>query len=197
MSGQTDYYSVLISVDIQKKSGDKIGNVTVNVDEQEKSKSESFNIDSQQTVILVVTLQKDSAIKWQNFKVTLGAGKVTNPVEENPNGLADLSVKQFNFDVRNNKRLKVEVSNNGTLASSSCKLELTIRKINGSAVGRTISVDIPALNPGETKMIIVDAASILPKNVSLKDTTFKLITDSGNTVNESNETNNEKWHNLN
>lgn len=197
LSGQTDYYSVLISVDIQSKSGEKIGNVTVNVDETEKSKSESINIDSQQTVIFAVTLQNDSVIKSQRFKVTLGAGKVTTPVEEKKDGAADLSVKQFSFDVRNNKNLKVEIINNGSAASSGCKLELTIRKINGSAVGRTTTVDIPAINAGETLKITVDASKILPKSVNLKDTTFKIIVDSANALSESNETNNEVWHNLN
>jgi hypothetical protein len=38
--------------------------------------------------------------------------------------------------------------------------------------------------------------NILPNNVSLKDTTFKLIADATKNVPESNEKNNETWHNL-
>jgi hypothetical protein len=42
----------------------------------------------------------------------------------------------------------------------------------------------------------MDATSILPNAVSLKDTTFKVVADSTSMNAESNEGNNEKWHNL-
>jgi subtilase family serine protease len=141
-------------------------------------------------------LEKDSTLKWQKYKVTLGASSTI--IIPGKKGLPDLSINAYNFiPLNNDKALSVQVTNNGSKNSSACKLELTVRKINGTAVGRTISVNIPAIGAGETKLIAVDAASILPKNVSLKDTTFKIIVDSAKTVAESDETNNEKWHNLN
>jgi hypothetical protein len=109
----------------------------------------------------------------------------------------DLKVRQFLFVPGNDKSLRVQVANFGKKVSTQCRLELTIRKINGAAVGRKIEVVLPAIQPGQTDWINIDAASILPKNVSLKDTTFKLIADSTKSVTESNETNNEVWHNLN
>lgn len=111
--------------------------------------------------------------------------------------LADLKVRQFLFVPSDNKRVRVQVVNYGKLGSTACRLELTVRKINGTAVGRTLHVTIPAIAPGQGDWLNVDAASILPKNVSLKDTTFKLIADSSKIVAESNENNNEVWHNLN
>lgn len=111
--------------------------------------------------------------------------------------LADLKVRQFLFVPSDDKRVRVQVANYGKKFSSACRLELTVRKINGTAVGRTTIVTIPAIAPGKTDWLNIDAASILPNNVSLKDTTFKLIADSTKIVAESNETNNEVWHNLN
>ena len=111
--------------------------------------------------------------------------------------LPDLKVRQFLFVPSDDKRVRVQISNGGKKASAACRLELTVRKINGAAVGRTIHVTIPAIQPGQGDWLNIDAASILPKNVSLKDTTFKLIADSTKIVAESNENNNEVWHNLN
>jgi len=75
-------------------------------------------------------------------------------------------------------------------------LELTVRKIGGTSVGRVTRATIPAIQPGKFVKILVNATSILPNNVNLKDTTFKVIADSTNINAESDETNNEKWHNL-
>jgi subtilase family serine protease len=109
----------------------------------------------------------------------------------------DLKVRQFLFVPGNDKSLRVQVANFGKKVSTQCRLELTVRKINGAAVGRKMEVVLPAIQPGQTDWINIDASGILPKNVSLKDTTFKLIADSTKSVAESNETNNEVWHNLN
>jgi hypothetical protein len=111
--------------------------------------------------------------------------------------LPDLKVRQFLFVPSDDKRVRVQISNGGKKASAACRLELTVRKINGAAVGRTLHVTIPAIQPGQGDWLNVDASGILPKNVSLKDTTFKLIADSTKIVVESNEANNEVWHNLN
>jgi hypothetical protein len=111
--------------------------------------------------------------------------------------LPDLKVRQFLFVPSDDKRVRVQISNGGKKASTPCRLELTVRKINGAAVGRTLHVTIPAIQPGQGDWLNVDVSGILPKNVSLKDTTFKLIADSTKIVAESNENNNEVWHNLN
>jgi subtilase family serine protease len=76
-------------------------------------------------------------------------------------------------------------------------LELAIRKINGSAVTRTAFETIPALKPGKEEWVIVNTTGILQAAISLKDTTFRLIVDETNIVAESNENNNETWHNSN
>jgi subtilase family serine protease len=73
---------------------------------------------------------------------------------------------------------------------------LTVRKIGNAAVGRATKAIIPALQPGKFAKIPVDATAILPAAINLKDTTFKAVADSTNLNAESNEDNNEKWHNL-
>ena len=76
-------------------------------------------------------------------------------------------------------------------------MQLTVRKINGTPVSREKYQTIPVIQPGKTAWIVLDTTSILPKNVSLRDTTFKLIADATKIVPESNENNNETWHNQN
>ncbi len=108
----------------------------------------------------------------------------------------DLIVRGNEFEFAGNKVVNVYVSNNGDAPSKACVLELTIRKIGDSAVGRVKTARIPVIQPGKFVKIPVDATSILPNAVNLKDTTFKVIADSTNLNAESNEGNNEKWHNL-
>jgi hypothetical protein len=110
--------------------------------------------------------------------------------------MPDLIVRGNEFEFVGNKMVNVYVSNNGDATSKRCVLELTIRKINGAAVGRVVKARIPAILPTKFVKIPVDATSILPNSVNLKDTTFKVIADSSNINAESNENNNEKWHNL-
>lgn len=109
----------------------------------------------------------------------------------------DLIVRGNEFEFSGDKTVNVYVSNNGDVASARCVLELTIRKIGDASVGRVKRAAIPAIQPGKFVKIPVDATSILPANVNLKDTTFKVVADSTNLNAESNEGNNEKWHNLN
>jgi subtilase family serine protease len=71
-----------------------------------------------------------------------------------------------------------------------------VRKINGISVGRVKEVKLPPLAPGAVKWLVFDAKSILPNNISLESTTFKLNADATEIVAESNEKNNELWHNL-
>jgi subtilase family serine protease len=71
-----------------------------------------------------------------------------------------------------------------------------VRKIGDASVGRVTRATIPALQPGKYAKMLVNATNILPNAVKLKDTTFKAVADSTNLNAESNEGNNEKWHNL-
>ncbi len=119
----------------------------------------------------------------------------TSPSSARP-PMPDLIVRGNEFEFAGNKMVNVYVSNNGDAPSGRCVLELTVRKIGDSAVGRVTRATIPALQPGKYTKILVNATSILPNAVNLKDTTFKVIADSTNIIAESNEGNNEKWHNL-
>jgi hypothetical protein len=110
--------------------------------------------------------------------------------------MPDLIVRGNEFEFAGNKMVNVYVSNNGDAPSKRCVLELTIRKIGDSSVGRVKRARIPVIQPGKYVKIPVNATSILPNAVNLKDTTFKVIADSTNINAESNEGNNEKWHNL-
>jgi len=118
------------------------------------------------------------------------ANKKANPAQP------DLIVKQFLFPPTNNKALRVHVANTGNGASGACRLFLTVRKINGTPAGRRTHVNVPALAAGADVWLVIDAKSILPNNVSLESTTFKLNVDATEIVAESNESNNELWHNL-
>lgn len=110
--------------------------------------------------------------------------------------MPDLIVRGNEFEFVGDKMVNVYVSNNGDAPSKRCILELTVRKIGDASVGRTTKATIPALQPGKYVKIPVNATSILPNAVKLKDTTFKAVADSTNLNAESNEGNNEKWHNL-
>jgi hypothetical protein len=123
-----------------------------------------------------------------------------HPMLARPRGTADLPdlrISQYEFVSTNDKRLRVLVANDGKAASAPCRLELAIRKINGAAVTRTAYETIPALKPGKEEWVTLSATGILPAAISLKDTTFRLIADETGIVAESNEDNNETWHNSN
>jgi len=107
----------------------------------------------------------------------------------------DLKVRQFEFVPRNDKAVRVQVANYGSANAGSSVLRLTVRKIKGISVGRTIDANVSALAPGKGDWVLIDCTSILPKDVALKDTTFKLNVDATKLVTESNEANNETWHN--
>lgn len=108
----------------------------------------------------------------------------------------DLRISAFVFPADSDKAVRVHVENAGGAASSLCILRLTVRKINGVPVGRVTEIKLPPLAPGKDKWLLLDARKILPNNVSLESTTFKLNTDATEVIAESNETNNEVWHNL-
>ena len=116
--------------------------------------------------------------------------------KKEPAAQPDLSVKQFLFPPTNDKALRVHVVNTGNSGAGACRLFLTVRKIGGAAVGRQTHVNVPALGPGKDMWLVINAKSILPNNISLESTTFKLNVDSTGIVAESDEGNNEIWHNL-
>jgi len=125
---------------------------------------------------------------------------MTNLFQPSPYDMADrpdLKITQYEFDSYDDKKLRVQVANEGKAASSACRLELAIRKINGSAVTRTAFEMIPALQPGKEEWVTLSATGILPSAISLKATTFRVTADETNIVAESNEDNNETWHNAN
>ena len=107
----------------------------------------------------------------------------------------DLSIKEFLFPPTNDKALRVHVVNTGKAASTQCVLRLTVRKINAVAVGRVAEINLTVIPPGKDKWVVIDAKSILPNNISLESTTFKLKADATETLAESDEANNEVWHN--
>jgi hypothetical protein len=112
------------------------------------------------------------------------------------NAAPDLIVRGNEFEFVGNKTVNVYISNNGDAPSVRCVLELTVRKIGDAAVGRVTKATIPGIQPGKFVKIPVNATNILPNAVNLKDTTFKVVADTTNVNAESNENNNEKWHNL-
>lgn len=121
---------------------------------------------------------------------------VAEPSDKAANaGQPDLMIKQFLFPPTDEKVLRAQVMNQGSAASKACRLFLTIRKIDGTPAGRRTHVNIPALAPGKTVWLVVDAKGILPVSLSLEATTFKLNADATGIVAESDETNNEVWHN--
>ena len=148
------------------------------------------------TLTLICALQVAPA---RNFGRGDDAGRGNGPAlsASTLNAAApDLIVRGNEFEFDGNKAVNVYVSNNGDAASARCVLELTIRRIGAASAGRVKRATIPAIQPGKFVKIPVDATSILPAAVNLKDTTFKVIADSTNVNAESNEGNNEKWHNL-
>lgn len=111
--------------------------------------------------------------------------------------LPDLRIKEYEFVSTNDKTLRVQVENRGKAASTACQLELAVRKINGSAVTRRAVETVPAIAPGKEEWVTLSASGILQSAISLRDTTFRLTVDETKIVAESNEDNNETWHNLN
>ena len=109
-------------------------------------------------------------------------------------GKPDLRVEEFVF--AGDKALRVRVANVGSAGAGPCILSLTVRKINGVAVGRTTEVKLPAIAAGKERWVAVNAKGILPNNVALESTTFRLNADATEVVAESKEDNNESWHNL-
>ena len=118
-------------------------------------------------------------------------------LEKNPSqAKADLLIREFVFPADNDRAVRVRIVNGGSVASALCVLRLTIRKINGVPVGRVVEIKLPPLAPGKDTWLVLGANNILPHNVTLASTTFKLNADATSIVTESDEANNEAWHKL-
>lgn len=109
---------------------------------------------------------------------------------------ADLLIREFVFPQESGKAVRVHIVNAGGVASALCILRLTVRKINGVPVGRVVEIKLPPLAPGKDTWLVIGASNILPNNVTLASTTFKLNADATSIVTESDEANNEVWHKL-
>ena len=109
-------------------------------------------------------------------------------------GTPDLRIREFSFPT--GKSVRVHVVNTGSVASLACVLRLTLRKIDGVPVGRVTEIRLPSILPGKERWFVIDASRILPGGISLASTTFKLNADATSLVTESDEANNEVWHNL-
>ena len=127
---------------------------------------------------------------------TNSAVSAANRWEMNTLAAADLSIIEFVFAVNNDKTLRVHIVNAGAVTSGRCIVRLTVRKINGIPGGRFTEIKLQPLAAGKDRWLLISANSILPGNVSLASTTFKLNADATSLVTESNEANNEVWHNL-
>jgi hypothetical protein len=120
-------------------------------------------------------------------------GGGTEPVKK---ALPDLKIQQVQFPANANQAVRVQVANTGNATAAPSVLRLTVRRINGTPVGRTMEVQLPSIQKNQAKSMAVNAKGILPLNVALKDTTFRLNLDITEIVSESDESNNETWHNL-
>lgn len=112
------------------------------------------------------------------------------------NASPDLRIRRFLFAPTDNKVVRVQVENTGNAGAGACRLFLTIRQIDGAAVGRQTHVIVPELAAGNTVWLNINAKKILPDNVALESTIFRLNVDETNVVNEADENNNEVWHNF-
>ena len=146
-------------------------------------------------VHIVMTDRKLNKV-YQSNKVCLSEGEMPDDIETAPAGQADLKVRQFLFPPNADKALRVQIANYGTAVAPANVLRLTVRKINGTPVGRVTEIQVPSLGAGKADWVLINVEEILPKNVALKDTTFKLNIDATKLISESDEANNEIWHNL-
>lgn len=118
------------------------------------------------------------------------------PVPVN-SGLPDLRIRQFRFLPQKPQTLQVQIANYGKANAGTSVLRLTIRKIKGVSVSRSLNIKVAPIQKINAQWIVVDAASILPKDIALVDTTFRLYTDATKIVSELNEANNSKSHQTN
>lgn len=106
----------------------------------------------------------------------------------------DLKIRRYRFTRLGRKQVFVRVANIGRRAARPSVLKLTVRRIKGVPVKRSVRVKVPMIPAGKSVVVRVNAKSILPKKVALKKTKFILKADSTNRVLERNERNNFAIH---
>lgn len=108
----------------------------------------------------------------------------------------DLGVGEFLFVPGSPQGLRVRVANYGQGDAKDSVLRLTVRRIQGTPVSRSMDVRVPAIGANSHEWLAIDASSILPDGVALDGgTAFKLNVDVTEIVVETDESNNEVWHN--
>lgn len=91
--------------------------------------------------------------------------------------------------------MEVQVHNAGQTRAARNRLRLTVRQINGAPAARMTEVTLPPIAGRGHTWALIDASGMLPQGVALRSTTFHLEVDATLLVRESNESNNDKWHN--
>ncbi|MBD1847714.1 hypothetical protein H6F89_30845 [Cyanobacteria bacterium FACHB-63] len=109
--------------------------------------------------------------------------------------LPDLRIKNFQFFEKAPQSVRVQIINQGGAIAKPSQLRLTVTQIKGVKVNRVLEVKLPTFKPSQSSSFLVDASSILPKNIDLKDTTFRLKADATLVVSESDESDNVAFHN--
>lgn len=111
------------------------------------------------------------------------------------NAAPDLRIRQIKFSGSNDKLLEVQVYNGGTADAPATQFQLAIGIINGTKVKRSKNFKMPPLGMGKDIWVEIDAKTLLPNNVSLESTFFRLTVDMPDIINEPNESNNIYYHN--
>jgi hypothetical protein len=123
-------------------------------------------------------------------------GKIASPsgggIEKKQ--LPDLKIKDFQFLEQASKSVRVQIVNQGNAIAKPSELKLTVTQIKGVKVNRVLQLKLPTFKPYQSASFLVNASSILPSNVDLKDTTFRLKADANLVVTESDETDNVAVH---
>ncbi len=109
---------------------------------------------------------------------------------------SDLRIRQVKFSGTNDKLMSVQVYNGGNADAPATRFLLAIGEIDGVNVDRKRNFKMPPLAKRDFVWVKIDASSLLPNNISLKSTVFKLMVDMPDIINESNETNNIYYQNI-
>jgi CARDB len=115
--------------------------------------------------------------------------------ESRSEALPDLRVRTFEFLAKRKSSLRVQIANYGLAEAAICSLLLTVRQSDGVSAQRATRVRVPPIPAGKYEWVSIDALSILPKTMSLQDTTFRLEVDATQVVRELDESNNQIWYN--
>ncbi|MBD1857952.1 MULTISPECIES: CARDB domain-containing protein [Leptolyngbya] len=108
--------------------------------------------------------------------------------------LPDLKIRGYQFSERAPQSVRVQIINQGNTIAKPSNLRLTVTQIKGVKVNRMLEVQLPAFKPHQSSNFLVNASEILPSDVDLKDTTFRLKADATLLVNESDESDNVALH---